>query len=87
VAKAKKEKQQNPAPVVQPAVVAAPQPVKAADVNYAGKDLGMKPIVAPALPIATSKADRLQSLLAKYKADQISPEEYHKQRSAILAEP
>jgi hypothetical protein len=78
-------------PVPPPAAVAkaepAAQPVKTADVNFAGKDLGMKPMEAPALPISSSKEDQLQALLAKYKADQITPEEYHKQRAAILAQP
>lgn len=58
-----------------------------ADAALAGRDLGMKPIAGPALPISATKADRLQALLAKYKADQITPEEYHQQRAAILAEP
>jgi hypothetical protein len=34
-----------------------------------------------------AKEQELQALLEKYKADQITPEEYHKQRAAILAEP
>jgi hypothetical protein len=34
-----------------------------------------------------TKEEQLQELLGKYKADQISPEEYFKQRAAILAEP
>lgn len=55
--------------------------------NYVGQDIGLKPIVAPGLPINTSKQARLQALLERYKADQITPEEYHKQRAAILAEP
>jgi hypothetical protein len=86
-AEVKKESKQKPVTDTAPVVVAAPQPAKAADANFTGKDLGMKPIAAPALPIAASKEDRLQALLGKYKADQISPEEYHKQRAAILAEP
>ena len=81
-AKAKKEKKQKPAPAA-----AAQQPAKTSEPGYAGKDLGMKPLAAPALPISTSKEEQLQALLAKYKADQISPEEYQKQRAAILAEP
>jgi hypothetical protein len=72
-------------PVAPPAVV--PPPVPTGDANYAGKDIGMKPMEAPALPISASKEDQLQALLAKYKADQISPEEYHQQRAAILAQP
>ncbi|MFO1476611.1 MAG: hypothetical protein U1F98_08175 [Verrucomicrobiota bacterium] len=38
----------------------------------------------PALP--ADKEARLQALLQQYKADQISPEEYHAQRAKILAE-
>jgi hypothetical protein len=72
-------------PVPPPAVV--PPPAQTGDVNYAGKDIGMKPIEAPALPISASKEEQLQALLAKYKADQITPEEYHNQRAAILAQP
>ena len=63
------------------------EPVKPVEVNYPGKDLGMKPIAAPALPIADSKEQKLQALLAKYKADQLTPEEYHQQRAEILAAP
>lgn len=47
----------------------------------------MKPIMAPASPIAAAKEQRLQALLVKYKADQVSPEEYQRERAAILAEP
>jgi hypothetical protein len=55
--------------------------------NYVGKDLGLKPIAAPALPISSDKQFQLDALLQKYKADLITPEEYHKQRAAILAQP
>jgi hypothetical protein len=44
-------------------------------------------MLAPALPIPLSKEERLSQLLAHYKADQITPQEYHTQRAAILAEP
>ena len=60
---------------------------KASEAYYPGKDLGLKKIDAPALPITASKGERLQALLEKYKADKLSPEDYHKQRSVILAEP
>ena len=46
-----------------------------------------KPLEAPALPISAVKQHRLAELLAKYKADQITPEEYHRERAKILAEP
>jgi hypothetical protein len=44
-----------------------------------------KPIIAPPLPISMSKEDKLAQLLALYRADKISPEQYHEQRAAILA--
>ena len=48
---------------------------------------GLQPLMAPPIPISQAKEARLQELLKNYKADQITPEEYHKQRAAILAEP
>ena len=44
------------------------------------------PIVAPPLPINFSKEQKLDWLLNLYKANQISPQQYHEQRAAILAE-
>jgi hypothetical protein len=49
--------------------------------------LGLPAIPAPALPISAAKQEQLEALLAKYKADQITPEEYQTQRAAILAQP
>jgi hypothetical protein len=54
-----------------------------------------KVTVAPAFPlfaapppsVSADKEQRLQELLRKYRADQITPEEYHQQRAKILAEP
>lgn len=42
------------------------------------------PMVAPATPLAAGKQQTLLDLLNKYKADQITPEEYHRQRAAII---
>ena len=72
-------------PETKPVVVTTPE--KPASVNYPGKELGLNPIEVPSLPISADKQARLQALLAKYKADQITPEEYFKQREEILAEP
>jgi hypothetical protein len=41
----------------------------------------------PALPISADKHQRLEALLQKYRADQITPEQYHAERAKILAEP
>jgi hypothetical protein len=54
---------------------------------YTGKELGLKPIESPLLPITSAQEAQLQALLAKYKANQISPAEYQKQRADILAQP
>jgi len=70
-------------PQVKPVVTAPAKPVTVVP----GKELGMKPIEVPALPISAAKEAQLQALLAKYKADKITPEEYHKQRAEILAGP
>ncbi len=45
------------------------------------------PIQAPPPAISASKEARLAELLRKYKADEITPEEYHQQRAKILSEP
>jgi hypothetical protein len=58
-----------------------------ANATYAEKTPGVNPIGAPPLPISAQKQAELQALLAKYMADQISPEEYHKTRAAIIAGP
>lgn len=41
---------------------------------------------APASPLSGSKQDRLAELLRRYKADEITPQDYHKQRAQIIAE-
>lgn len=85
-AKAQKEKKDKKQKIAATGTNAVPGTV-AADVNYVGKDLGMKPVAAPPAPVAASKIEKLQELLAKYRADQISPEEYQQQRKAIMAQP
>ncbi|MCW5552013.1 MAG: hypothetical protein KIS67_07585 [Verrucomicrobiae bacterium] len=42
---------------------------------------------APPSPIPATKELELAELLRKYRADEISPEDYHQQRAAILARP
>jgi len=69
----------KPEPAPEPAVAAAPAPKTV----IAPAPIGM----APPLPISMDKQQKLQELLTKYRADQVTPEEYQKQRAAILAEP
>lgn len=82
-----------PAPAVKivapPTAISAPVPVMAThETKRAVVNSPVPvPIVAPALPISATKEQRLQGLLMLYKGDQITPEQYHTQRAAILAEP
>jgi len=71
-------------PAVSPVVTPPPNPPNP---NYPGKEMGLKPITAPPLPISPAKQAQLQGLLERYKADQITPEQYHAERAKILAEP
>ena len=43
-------------------------------------------VKAPPLPIPSTKEERLAQLLKQYKADEITPQEYHQQRAKIMAE-
>lgn len=43
-------------------------------------------MTAPPLPISATKEERLETLLQLYKADRITPMEYHERRAKILAE-
>jgi hypothetical protein len=45
------------------------------------------PLQTPPPAIGADKEQRLQELLRKYRADQITPEQYHQERAKILAEP
>jgi len=47
--------------------------------------LGLKPIVAPPLPITSAQQAELQALLEKYEANAITPEQYQVERAKILA--
>jgi hypothetical protein len=69
---------------VKPGVMNATNQINAI---FPGKELGLQPIEAPLLPITATQQAQLQALLARYKANQISPEEYHRQRAEILAQP
>lgn len=48
---------------------------------------GLSPLPAPPSTISSSKEQQLQALLEQYKADQITPQEYHERRAKILSEP
>jgi hypothetical protein len=69
---------------VKPGVKSATNQINAI---FPGKELGLKPIEAPLLPVSATQQAQLQALLEKYKANQITPEEYYSQRAEILAQP
>ncbi|MGA2028496.1 MAG: hypothetical protein ABSG87_00270 [Verrucomicrobiota bacterium] len=73
------------AAVTQPAPPPPAPPTEPANVSYPGKDLGLKPIEAPPLPISADKEAQLQALLDQYMANQVTPDEYQKKREEILA--
>ena len=56
------------------------------DIASYGKELGLKPIVAPPLPITSAQQAELQALLEKYEANAITPGQYQTERAKILAE-
>ena len=56
-------------------------------VKTAPHNTDVKPLPAAAVAVPLSKEERLRWLLVRYKADEITPQEYYTQRAAILAEP
>jgi len=44
-------------------------------------------VEVPPPAISAAKAEKLAELLRKYKTDEITPEQYHKERAKVLAEP
>ncbi|HEY5914391.1 MAG TPA: hypothetical protein VJA21_27695 [Verrucomicrobiae bacterium] len=56
-----------------------------AQLSGSGARLDFPPLEGPPLPISLEKQNKLADLLQRYKADEISPEEYHAQRAKILS--
>jgi hypothetical protein len=73
----------KPAPTKAPAKLVAPAVSTAPIVVVAP---ARAKIEAPASPLPVTKQDRLADLLSRYKADQVTAQDYHAQRAAILAE-
>lgn len=73
--------------VPSPAQTGVPNPPDQVTAVVPGKALGLKSIEAPNVPISANQQAQLQALLIKYKANQITPQEYHKRRAEILAQP
>jgi hypothetical protein len=88
----------TPAPTAtKPTVAAAPKPAEPAPVAVPakppeaprpvakGKALALAPLAGPASPLSANKQDQLAELLRRYKADEITPEQYHAERAKVLA--
>lgn len=71
----------EPAKPAKPAKKAKPEPAKV------DAPVTLAPLEGPASSLPASKDQALRTLLDQYKAEKISAEEYHQQRSKILAEP
>jgi hypothetical protein len=49
--------------------------------------MNFPPLEGPPLGISSTKQQRLHELLERYKADQVTPEQYQAERAKILAGP
>ena len=76
---------QTPAPPVVPQHPVFTKSPQNGNVSDVGKPLGLKPILAPPLPITSAQQAELQALLEKYDANAITPEQYQAERAKILA--
>jgi hypothetical protein len=70
-----------------PVAVAPPPPKPQKNAPAVKPSTHFQTLEAPAAPISGDKQQRLAALLQQYKADQLTPEQYHTQRAKILAEP
>ena len=79
--------QANAAPTA-PAKPGVPVGVSPAATQPASPKAGRyHPLVAPASPLSASKEAQLADLLSRYRADLITPEQYHTERAKIIAAP
>jgi hypothetical protein len=86
----------KPAPEAKPEVAKAQEPMAKPEAKPVAEKPPKKavkgaqtfpPIQGPPPTITADKQGRLAELLRKYRAEQVTPEEYHQQRAKILAEP
>lgn len=73
-------------PPTPPAPAPTPQPTHQT-VQSSAPPPPPPPVTIPPPAVSSSKEARLSALLVQYKADQITAEQYHTQRAAIIAEP
>ena len=63
------------------------QPAKPVATVYPGKALGFNPIEAPPPPVSAEQEAALRALLARYMANEVTPDQYQAERKKILAGP
>jgi hypothetical protein len=79
------------APEIPPTVTPPPQSQQS-QLDIAPKPMSPAPeqegpMAAPPLPISEDKQSQLNDLLARYRANQVSPAQYQDERAKILAGP
>jgi hypothetical protein len=65
----------------------APAPTVANKQQPTVPSISLPPMSGPPSSLSAAKQQKLDALLQQYRADQISPEQYHEQRAKILSEP
>ncbi|HWC59750.1 MAG TPA: hypothetical protein VHC44_08655 [Verrucomicrobiae bacterium] len=64
----------------------APTPVMSQN-EPAQPTISLPALTGPPSPLSPAKQQKLDELLQQYRADQLTPQQYHEQRAKILAEP
>lgn len=80
----------TPAPVAQPAlepIYNTPAPVAEPNIAPTLPSVGLPTLTGPASSLPAAKQQKLDALLQQYRADQLTPQQYHEQRAKILSEP
>jgi hypothetical protein len=78
----------KPAPAkAKPATAKASGKTNATQAKVVKPSTGFSRPEAPPSPLSADKQQRLADLLQQYKAEKLSPEDYHAARAKILAEP
>jgi hypothetical protein len=55
--------------------------------QYVAPTMALPTLTGPSTGLSAAKEQKLNELLNQYRADQITPQQYHEQRAKILAEP
>lgn len=86
-AKAAESASTQPAPAEAPPAPAKKKTRATADKKSVTTEEILAPLPTPDSPLSADQQTRLAELLRQYRADEITPEEYHRQRAAILGTP